>query len=414
MNTAYGRLLARLQSARTLGVSFGLDRMRLALERLGWPERRFRAVQIAGTNGKGSTAAFLESILRAAGLRTGLFTSPHLCRFSERIRIAGREVEGERLGQLDEAVVATGVPLTYFEISAVLAFLAFAEAGVDLAVLETGLGGRLDATTASHPLACAITSIALDHQDLLGNTIREIAYEKACIARPSVPLFLGPLVPEALTEIERVAGETGTPLRRLGVDFAASAFPLALAGAHQASNAALAVALAHEVASNMGRVLQPEVVKRGLAGTRWPGRLERVTTDVLLDCAHNAEGAAALAAALPVASRRALVVSIVQGKDAAAMLAALCPHFDLVVATRSPSERSLAPEALAALVPHDRSRVIEVMADPGLALARARAFVAGATDGLAVVAGSIFLVGLVRARLLNEPVDPIAGSDPMP
>ena len=412
MNTAYGKLLSRLQSVRTLGVSFGLERVRLALERLGWPERRLRAVQIAGTNGKGSTAAFLESILRVAGLRTGLFTSPHLCRFSERIRIDGREIEGELLGQLDEAVAATGVPLTYFEISAVLAFLAFAEAGVDLAVLETGLGGRLDAATASHPLACAITSIALDHQDLLGRAMREIAYEKACIARPGVPLFLGPLPPEALAEVERVAHETGSPLRKFGVDFAAPEFPLALAGAHQASNAALAVALAHEVASSMGRVLQPEVVKCGLAGTRWPGRLERVTADVLLDCAHNAEGAEALAAALPAASCRALVVSIVQGKDAAAMLVALCPHFEYVVATRSPSERSLAPEALAALVPPDGTRVVEVIADPGLALARARDLVA--PNGLVVVAGSIFLVGAVRARLLNEPVDVIAGSDPMP
>jgi dihydrofolate synthase/folylpolyglutamate synthase len=414
MNTAYGKLLARLQSVRTLGVSFGLDRVQLALERLGWPERRFRAVQIAGTNGKGSTAAFLESILRGAGLHTGLFTSPHLCRFSERIRIDGREVEGERLGQLDEAVAATGVPLTYFEISAVLAFLAFAEAGVELAVLETGLGGRLDATTASHPLACAITSIALDHQDLLGQTIRAIAHEKACIARPGVPLFLGRLAPEAMAEVERVAGEIGSPLRRLGVDFAGTDFPLALPGAHQASNAALAVALADQVAASMGRVLPPEVVKRGLGGTRWPGRLERVAADVLLDCAHNAEGATALAAALPAASRRALVVSIVQGKDAATMLAALWPHFDLVVATRSPSERSLAPAALAALVPHDGKPVVEVMADPGPALARAREFVAGAPRGLVVVAGSIFLVGAVRARLLNEPVDPIAGSDPMP
>ena len=414
MNTAYGKLLARLQSVRTLGVSFGLDRVQLALERLGWPERRFRAVQIAGTNGKGSTAAFLESILRAAGLHTGLFTSPHLSRFSERIRIDGREVEGERLGQLDEVVAATGVPLTYFEISAVLAFLAFAEAGVDVAVLETGLGGRLDATTASHPLACAITSIALDHQDLLGQTIREIAHEKARIARPGVPLLLGTLAPEALAEGERVASETGSPLRRLGVDFAGPDFPLALLGAHQASNAALAVALADEVAASVGRVLQPEVIKRGLGETRWPGRLERVAADVLLDCAHNAEGATALAAALPAASRRALVVSIVQGKDAATMLAALGPHFDLVVATRSPSERSLAPETLAALVPRDGKRPVEVMADPGLALARARQFVAGAPDGLAVVAGSIFLVGAVRARLLNELVDPMAGSDPMP
>jgi len=414
MDSAYSKLLARLQSVRTLGVSFGLDRVRLALERLGWPERRFRAVQIAGTNGKGSTAAFLESILRAAGLRTGLFTSPHLCRFSERIRIDGREVDGERLGQLDEAVVATGVPLTYFEISAVLAFLAFAEAGVDLAVLETGLGGRLDATTASQPLACAITSIALDHQDWLGQSIREIAHEKACIARPGVPIFVGHLSSEALAEIERVAHQTGSPLQRFGADFAAPDLPLGLPGAHQISNAALAVILARAVASNMGFVLAQDVVRRGLAETHWPGRLERVAPDVLLDCAHNAEGAVALATALPAAPCRALVVSIVQGKDARAMLTALGPHFDCIVATRSPSERSHAPEALAALVPRDGKRVVEVVADPDLALARARAMVAGAPDGLVVVAGSIFLVGALRARLLNEPVDAIAGSDPMP
>jgi dihydrofolate synthase/folylpolyglutamate synthase len=276
------------------------------------------------------------------------------------------------------------------------------------------LGGRLDAATAAHPLACAITSIAFDHQDLLGKTIREIAHEKACIARTGVPLFLGPLPAEALAEVAQVAHKTGAPLRRLGVDFIAPDFPLALAGAHQASNAALAVALAQEVASNMGFVLQRDVVKHGLAETRWPGRFERMAADILVDCAHNAEGAAALAAALPATSRCALVVSIVQGKDAAAMLAALCPHFDFVVATRSPSERSLPPEELAALVPRDRGRRVEVVVDPGLALARARALVAGAPNGLVVVAGSIFLVGAVRARLLNEPVDAIVGSDPMP
>jgi dihydrofolate synthase / folylpolyglutamate synthase len=414
MNTAYGKLLARLQSVRSLGVSFGLDRVRLALERLGSPERRFRAIQIAGTNGKGSTAAFVESILRTAGLRTGLFTSPHLCRFSERIRVDGREVAGERLAELDEAVAATGVPLTYFEISAVLAFRAFAEAGVDVAVLETGLGGRLDATTASHPLACAITSIALDHQDLLGETIREIAHEKACIARPGVPLFLGPLPAQAMHEVERVAAEMGAPIRQMGADFAIPDYPLGLAGAHQASNAALAVALANQVMSHMGRALLPEVVKRGLAETRWPGRLERVAEDVLLDCAHNAEGAGKLAAALPAASRRALVVSIVQGKDAAAMLATLCPHFDFILATRSPSERSIHPEALAALVPADTRATVEFAADPALALLRARSLVSEPPKGLVVVAGSIFLIGSVRAELLHERVDAIPISDPMP
>lgn len=414
MDTAYGKLLARLQSVRTLGVSFGLDRVRLALQRLGQPQSKFQAVQIAGTNGKGSTAAFLESILRTSGLRTGLFTSPHLCRFSERIRIEGREVEGDRLAELDKAVAATGVPLTYFEISAALGFLAFAEAKVDVAVLETGLGGRLDATTASQPMACAITSIALDHQDMLGQTLMAIAHEKACIARPGVPLFLGPLPPEAMSETLRVAEASGAPVRRFGVDFGPPAFPLSLSGPHQASNAALAVALAEEVAAYRGCTLSPEAVRDGLARTRWPGRLERLAEDVLLDCAHNAEGAEKLASALPAAPRRALVVSIVQGKDAATMLATLCPHFDHIVATRSPSERSLSPERLAALLPQGLQAKVELVPDPYAAVARARSLVAGPPQGLAVIAGSIFLIGAVRAHLLHEPVDPIPGSDPMP
>lgn len=414
MDTAYARLLARLQGVRSLGVSFGLDRIRLALQRLGEPQAKFQAVQIAGTNGKGSTAAFLESILRASGLRTGLFTSPHLCRFSERIRIDGREVEGAHLAQLDQAVAATGVPLTYFEISAALAFLAFAETGIDVAVLETGLGGRLDATTASQPMACAITSIALDHQDMLGQTLVEISHEKACIARPGVPLFLGALPAVATGEILRVAEACGAPVRRLDVDFEPPAFPLSLAGPHQASNAALAVALAEEVASHRGCRLAPEAVREGLARTHWPGRMERLAEDVLLDCAHNAEGAEKLASALPEAPCRALVVSIVHGKDAAAMLATLCPHFDHILITRSPSERSCAPEALAALLPQDHKAKLELVPEPHQAVSRARSLVAGPPRGLAVIAGSIFLIGAVRAHLLHEPVDPIPGSDPMP
>ena len=189
----YLDLLTRLESSRRIGVDLGLDRTRTVLALLGNPERRAVTVQIAGTNGKGSTAAMTEAILRAAGIRTGLFTSPHLSRFTERIRIDGREVDGDRLALLDEAIVATGIPLTYFEIATVLAFLAFADAGVEVAVvLETGLGGRLDATTVCRPVATAITSIDFDHTELLGATLAEIAREKAGIAKPGVPLFLGP------------------------------------------------------------------------------------------------------------------------------------------------------------------------------------------------------------------------------
>ncbi len=205
----YADLLARLDgAAQSLGVDLGLGRVRTALARLGDPQRRFAAVQIAGTNGKGSTAAMTEAILRAAGLRTGLYTSPHLARFTERIRVAGVEVDGDRLAALDARVVATGVPLTYFEIATALAFLAFAEEGVEVAVLETGLGGRLDAVTTCEPLATAITSIGLDHTAYLGATLAAIAREKAGILKPNVPCLLGRLPAEARAR-DRAPGRGG-------------------------------------------------------------------------------------------------------------------------------------------------------------------------------------------------------------
>ncbi len=208
----YPALLARLDGLRSLGVDFGLERVRRALGALGSPEQRLPAVQIAGTNGKGSTAAMTEAILRAAGWRTGLYTSPHLCRFTERIRVAGVEVDGDRLARLDAAVAATGVPLTYFEVATVLAFQIMAEERVELAVLETGLGGRLDAVTACAPLATAITSIGWDHMEFLGTTLAAIAREKAGILKPGVPCFLARVPPEADAAIDEVARAVGAPV----------------------------------------------------------------------------------------------------------------------------------------------------------------------------------------------------------
>jgi dihydrofolate synthase/folylpolyglutamate synthase len=401
-------------------VLLGLDRICAVLDRLGNPERRPFTVQIAGTNGKGSTAAMTEAILRELGYRTGLYTSPHLCRFTERIRIDGREADGDRLAELDLAIAAAarsaGVPLTYFEIATALAFQAFADAGVEVAVLEVGLGGRLDATTAAAPVATAITGIALDHTDVLGDTVEEIAREKAGIARPGVPLLLGAMPPAAELAIAEVARNVGAPVLRVGTDFRGPpvAPALALAGAHQAANAALAAALARAAARAAGRPFEDDgadaaAVARGLAAVIWPGRLERVG-DVLLDCAHNPDGARALAAALDALppGRRALVFSVVAGKDARSMLAALGPRWDRVIATRSRNPRALPPETLAALA--GPSTV--TAADPVAALAAARQ--AAGPGGMVVVAGSVFLVGEVRAALLGEPMDPISTSDPLP
>jgi len=413
MANGYAQLLARLDGVRALGVGLGLERMRLALTRLGDPQARMAAVQIAGTNGKGSTAAMTEAVLREAGWRTGLYSSPHLARFTERIRVDGREVEGDRLAALDRLVAATEVPLTYFEVATALAFLAMADAGVEIAVLETGLGGRLDAVTTCAPCATAITSIGIDHTGYLGHTLAAIAREKAGILKADVPCFVGRLPPEADAEIERAALGAGAPLFRFGQDFGPTPFPTALAGAHQKENAALAAQLARAAARHLGRPIDDATMARGLAGVSWPGRCERVGDDLLFDCAHNADGARALAAALPAiaAGRRVvLVVSIVDDKDPLAILTALAPAASAIVATRSDNPRALPPDTLAAVAAPLHANVV-ANDDPDAALAEARQ--RAGPDGLIVVCGSMFLVGLLRARSLDEPVDPVPTGDPV-
>lgn len=411
----YADLLARLEGARALGVELGLDRVRHALTLLGEPQRRFMAVQIAGTNGKGSTAAMTEAILREAGLRTGLHTSPHLSRFTERFRVDGIEADGDRLAALDARIAATGVPLTYFEIATVLAFLLFAEEGVEVAVLETGLGGRLDAVTTCEPIATAVTSIGMDHMDYLGPTLRDISREKAGIIKPGVTHLIGVLPAEAEDEQEKAALAADAPLLRLGRDFAAPAVDLPLGGAHQEANAAIAAGLARQVF--LARALRPtnwpSLILEGLAKVTWPGRLERVTSDVLLDCAHNVEGARALAAALPrLADGRpvALLISIVRDKDAEGILSTLAPAVSAIIATQSSNPRSLAAGDLKTIAARHCART-QLAPDPIVALNLARRLVGH--GGLIVVAGSIFLVGELRAHLLGEAVDPKPLSDPL-
>ena len=412
----YRQFLQRLEATRGLGVSLGLGRMQAALAALGAPERAVPAVHIAGTNGKGSTAAMLESILHAAGRHPGLFTSPHLSRFTERIRLDGREIEPERLAALGDRVFATQVPLTYFEVATALGFLAMAEARLDVAVLEVGLGGRLDATNLCLPLATAITSIGLDHTELLGESLTAIAGEKAGIAKPGVPLFLGPVPAAARSEIARVCAAIGAPLSDVdAADLAVAAPALRLPGAHQRSNAALAVALARRVAVVQGFALPDDVVAAGLGAVAWPGRLEQVLPGIWLDAAHNEDGARALAEALAAGlapAPRALVISVVRGKATDEMLATLAPAFDVIFATRSASPRAQGSEELLERLPAaDRSRA-RAVGDPHAALAQARQAVG--PRGSVVVAGSIFLIGPLRAQLLGDRVDPLVTGDPMP
>ena len=412
VSAGYLAFLQRLEQTRHLGMLLGLDRLAAALEALGAPQRRLPAVHIAGTNGKGSTAAMTESILRASGLRTGLFTSPHLSRFTERFRITGREIAGERLAGLFTRVQSTGATLTYFEVATALAFLAFAEDVVEVAVLEVGLGGRLDATNLCRPVATAITGIGLEHTDVLGPTLTAIAGEKAGIAKRDVPLSLGDLPPEADREVARVAAAVGAPVARLGRDFADAPVAPRLPGPHQRANAALAVQLARTAAAALARALPDETIARGLREVSWPGRLEWLADDLLVDGAHNADGMVALLAALPDRRPRALVLSIVRGKAVAEMLAGAARAFDCLVFTRSQNPRALPAAELAAVLPGSSTVRSLVVEDPRQALDRARAEVG--QGGLGVVAGSLFLVGEIRAHLLGEPADPVVGGDPLP
>ena len=286
-----------------LGMRLGLADMRAACARADHPETAFPVAHIAGTNGKGSTCAMVESMARAAGKKTGLYTSPHLCRFAERIRIDGEPITDEALADVLGRALELGPELSFFETATLAAFLAFRDAGVEIAVIEVGIGGRLDATNViPAPKVTAITRVALDHMDKLGNTLEEIAREKAGIAKPGVPMVLGPMTPEVRAAALDVALAAQALPIVMGDDPEAvlpEALPIALRGHYQQDNARIALRVA--------RVLDiPEAArKEGLAQTKWPGRFEHVVITEgpyagtwLLDGAHNPDGAEALVAAL--------------------------------------------------------------------------------------------------------------------
>ncbi|MDH5626309.1 MAG: Mur ligase family protein, partial [Nitrospira sp.] len=245
------------------GIKLGLEGMTALLDAIGHPERRLRILHIGGTNGKGSTAAMAAAMLQASGMRVGLYTSPHLVEFLERMRVNGTMIAEDRLADLVEqvgAAIPAALTLTFFEVTTAMALLHFAESGVDIAVLEVGMGGRFDATNVVAPLACAITTIALDHQEYLGPTEDAIAFEKAGIIKPAVPVVIGRMGPEAGRVMQRIAAERGAPLWRLGDDFAVEGdspacftyrgrtrvfegLQCGLPGRHQLDNAACAIAL---------------------------------------------------------------------------------------------------------------------------------------------------------------------------
>ncbi len=430
----------RLFALEQFGIKLGLDAMRVLLAALGNPHLAWTALHIAGTNGKGSVSAMTERALREAGLATARYTSPHLFRVEERIALDGRDIETARLSDalarvfaVVDRLVAEGelaaVP-TYFEVSTAAAFLIFAEAGVDVAVVEVGLGGRYDATNVLMPVAGAITTIDFDHERHLGTTLAAIAAEKAGIAKRGVPLVVGDVGDEAWAAIDASARLAGAPVTRvrdnttvetvledgharLSVRTPSGHYGpvrLGLGGVHQAGNALVAIRLLEAFAAATGRRVDATHVEAGLAHVQWPARLEWLQhpatgARVLIDAAHNPAGARALASYLAMARVPpvTLVTSVMADKDVPGVLGPLLPLAARVVVTEAATRRAVPAGTLAAAVTTlaPPGLPVDVVREPAAAVARAQTFGAPV-----VLAGSIYLIGPLRASLLAGGFEP--------
>ncbi|MBC2594348.1 bifunctional folylpolyglutamate synthase/dihydrofolate synthase [Ruficoccus amylovorans] len=410
-----------LYGLRNRGSKYGIERMRVFAEALGHPERRYPVIHVAGTNGKGSVCAMLEAVYRRAGYRTGLFTSPHLVRLGERVQVNRQPLSDAqidtyvaRLRVAGEALAAKD-PLnhpTFFEFMAGMGMEHFAEERVDVAILETGLGGRLDATNVVDPEVSVITSISLDHTDILGDTLAVIAGEKAGIIKPGRPVVIGCLPPEAEAVIREVAATRGCVVHSVRETFGgAENFPSTnLEGNFQRHNAAVA-SLVVRLLQGRFRVTQA-VVEAALHEVDWAGRWQRVRLNdgrlLILDSSHNPEGAGALednlSRLIAATGRKPIILTGILGEErAAALLPVMARHASGFVLLQPDQPRALAPERLRALIPAafsgtvGASTVAELFPEPGVCTA-------GAGGDTLVVAGSIYLVGEICARLFAHGV----------
>jgi dihydrofolate synthase / folylpolyglutamate synthase len=406
-----------LFSLERFGMKFGLANIATLCAALGNPQDAFPSIIIAGTNGKGSVTAMVDAALRAAGHRSARYTSPHLERLEERFVIDGHEVAPEtldraaaRIQATAEALVASGglasLP-TFFECTTAVAFELFREARVDIAVLEVGLGGRLDSTNIVSPIAAAIVSIDFDHEEQLGHTLASIAAEKAGVIKPGIPVVCGPLPAEALDVITRICEQQRATLIRTDTDPALAArvasMPIALAGAHQHANAAVAVRLLEAIDRDVATGLRvgADAIGTGLATAAWPGRLETFTRGacrIVLDAAHNPAGTRALASYLGQAAPGGvtLVFGAMRDKAVGEMLTALAPAAASIVCATAPGARAMPAGELAELA-KSLGLPATAIADPIEAVTRA------CENGRpVVVAGSIFLVGPVRNWLAHD------------
>jgi dihydrofolate synthase/folylpolyglutamate synthase len=434
-NSSYQKTIDYLYGLQKHGIKLALSNSRTLMEVMGNPHKKFCSVHIAGTNGKGSTSAFLAAMLTAAGYRVGLYTSPHLVSFTERFRIDNVKISEEKVVELAQRVRdgSRGVPATdgakalnptFFEVTTAMAFSWFAEQSVDIAVIEVGMGGRLDSTNVITPLVSVITNIDLEHTEFLGGTLELIAREKAGIVKQGVPVVTGAIQPSVVEVIEQEAAANHTRVYRLTKDFKAqnifhdrtqvfdyrgmqasySKVCITMHGRYQIDNACLAIAAAECMRSERITIAE-SALRRGLEQTRWEGRLERVAhePDIFLDGAHNPASAKQLAGAvreMKSAYRRLiLVVGILSDKDYRGILAEIVPLADHVIVTRPQYSRAMDVQALASEI-RELHSAVTTTETVGHAIVKAREV--SMVDDLILVTGSLYVVGDARAVIVQD------------
>jgi dihydrofolate synthase/folylpolyglutamate synthase len=419
---AYQESLDYLYGLEKFGMIFGLTQVRRILEAIGNPQREIQAIHIGGTNGKGSTAAMMASILQKEGYRVGLYTSPHLIRFTERIKVNGREMGkgevAELTGWMRQRIEDAHIPspFTFFDFTTAMALQYFKQAVVDLAILEVGLGGRLDSTNVIDPLLSIITNISKDHEEHLGRSILKIAGEKAGIIKEGRPLITSAAQPQVLRFFSKVCREKGSPYFRVGKEFRYVSIGdgnfhyeglhrklwdihVNLMGFHQIMNATTALG-ATEVLEELGFSVSTGAMVEGLRGVEWPGRLERVSfsPQVILDGAHNPAGALALKESLEKEfdyHHLILLVGVMKDKDFKAILHLLAPLADHIILTRSHNERAASPAMLKEALGQNGKKA-EVIEDLKEAIERGVS-ITGEED-LLCITGSLYTVGEARAH----------------
>ncbi len=439
----YDEALAYLEELNVFGMKPGLQRIKELLAIMGEPQNSYQTVHVTGTNGKGSTSAMLYHVLHAAGYSVGLFTSPHLIDYTERIQIDGQQVSRAEFADglatvraaAEQMMAAGSESPTQFEVLTALAFLIFRQRGVDYAVIEVGLGGLLDSTNVITPAVSIITNVTMEHADKCGGTLEGIAHHKAGIIKPGVPVVTAARgVPREIIRAEAEAKKA--PLLAAGENYAVRCvkydaqmqyvcftqkkpylrerYRLPLLGLHQVENAGVAIAALH-ILQHIGAAISVESIARGLLHTSWPARFERLDLagqTVIVDGAHNPACMQALAASLGryfPGQRRVLLLGILRDKDINEMLEQLLQPEDIVIVTSVDSERASQPEQLAARVREHEVAAVETISDHAAALDRALGLAAG--ERLLVVCGSLYMVGELRQLVERKIAQHKGGND---